>query len=128
MYITLCLFIAPLFVLIVSNGHLVLPYPYVISLIVRRTAHLLFRIRRCVVLLQFQVITMNRLFTLILPLPLYGKGIVYVVGGIFEGVEGVVIRVKGDRRVSVCIKGIMAVATAYIHPSLIELIPDTICE
>lgn len=39
-----------------------------------------------------------------------------------------VIRVKGDRRVSVCIKGIMAVATAYIHPSLIELIPDAVCE
>ena len=53
---------------------------------------------------------------------------VRIVGGVFEGVEGVVIRVKGDRRVSVCIKGIMAVATAYIHPSLIELIPDTICD
>ena len=53
---------------------------------------------------------------------------VRIVGGVFEGVEGVVIRVKGDRRVSVCIKGIMAVATAHIRPSFIELIPDTICE
>ena len=53
---------------------------------------------------------------------------VRIIGGVFEGVEGIVIRVKGDRRVSVCIKGIMAVATAYIHPSLIELIPDVACE
>lgn len=53
---------------------------------------------------------------------------VRIIGGVFEGVEGIVIRVKGDRRVSVCIKGIMAVATAYIHPSLIELIPDAACE
>ena len=50
---------------------------------------------------------------------------VRVTGGIFEGVEGVIIRVKGDRRVSVCIQGVMAVATAYIHPSLIERIPDS---
>ena len=50
---------------------------------------------------------------------------VRVIGGIFEGVEGVIIRVKGDRRVSVCIQGVMAVATAYIHPSLIERISDS---
>lgn len=50
---------------------------------------------------------------------------VRVTGGIFEGVEGVIIRVKGDRRVSVCIQGVMAVATAYVHPSLIERIPDS---
>lgn len=50
---------------------------------------------------------------------------VRVTGGIFEGVEGIIIRVKGDRRVSVCIQGVMAVATAYIHPSLIERIPDS---
>lgn len=123
------MFIVPLFVLIASNALSVLPYLYAISLIVRRIVHLLFRIRRCAVLLQFQVITMNRLFTLILPLPRYEKEIVYVLSVVFsKGVEGVVIRVKGDRRVSVCIKGIMAVATAYIHPSLIELIPDTICD
>ena len=53
---------------------------------------------------------------------------VRIIGGVFEGVEGIVIRVKGDRRVSVCIKGIMAVATAYIHPYMIELIPDAACE
>lgn len=49
---------------------------------------------------------------------------VRIIGGVFEGVEGVIMRVKGDRRVSVCIQGVMAVATAYIHPSLIEKIED----
>lgn len=41
-------------------------------------------------------------------------------GGIFEGVEGVFLRIKGDRRVVVSIEGVMAVATAFIHPSLVE--------
>lgn len=45
---------------------------------------------------------------------------VRVTGGIFSGVEGIFIRVKGDRRVVVSIQGVMAVATAFIHPSLIE--------
>lgn len=49
---------------------------------------------------------------------------VRITGGIFEGVEGIILRVKGDRRVSVCIKGVMAVATAYVHPSLIEKIEE----
>lgn len=43
-----------------------------------------------------------------------------VTGGIFAGVEGEFIRVKNDRRVMVSIQGVMAVATTYIHPSLIE--------
>lgn len=47
---------------------------------------------------------------------------VRIIGGIFGGVEGTVIRVKGDRRVAVCIRGVMAVATTYVHPSLIEKI------
>ena len=98
------MFTVPLFVLIVSNALLVLLYLYAISLIVKR-----------IVMPLIQTETRRSPF-------------VRIVGGVFEGVEGVVIRVKGDRRVSVCIKGIMAVATAYIHPSLIELIPDTICE
>lgn len=51
---------------------------------------------------------------------------VRITGGIFEGVEGIILRVKGDRRVSVCIKGVMAVATAYVHPSLIELVPESV--
>ncbi|MCD8182773.1 MAG: UpxY family transcription antiterminator [Bacteroides sp.] len=45
---------------------------------------------------------------------------VRITGGIFEGVEGEFIRIKGDRRVVVAIQGLMAVATAFVHPSLIE--------
>lgn len=40
--------------------------------------------------------------------------------GFSEGVEGEFVRVKGDRRVVVSIQGVMAIATAFIHPSLIE--------
>lgn len=42
--------------------------------------------------------------------------------GHFAGVEGKLIRIKGDRRVVVSIQGFMAVATAFIHPSLLEKI------
>jgi len=50
---------------------------------------------------------------------------VRVTGGIFNGVEGYFLRIKGDRRVVVAIEGLMAVATAYIHPSLVEpILPD----
>ena len=49
---------------------------------------------------------------------------VRITGGIFEGVEGVFVRIKGDRRVMVSIQGVMAVATAFIHPSLIERIEE----
>ena len=47
---------------------------------------------------------------------------VRITGGIFNGLEGSFMRIKGDRRVVVCIPGIIAVATAYIHQSLIEKI------
>lgn len=49
---------------------------------------------------------------------------VRITGGIFKGQEGILIKVKGarDKRVVVVIKGVMAVALASIHPSLIELI------
>ncbi len=47
---------------------------------------------------------------------------VRITGGVFAGVEGEFVRVKGDRRVVVAIQGVMAVATAFIHPSLIEVI------
>lgn len=50
---------------------------------------------------------------------------VRVTGGIFEGVEGEFIRVKNDRRVVVSIRGVMAIATTFIHPSLIEPILET---
>ncbi|MEG1502329.1 MAG: UpxY family transcription antiterminator [Synergistaceae bacterium] len=47
---------------------------------------------------------------------------VLVTGGIFSGVEGTVLRIKRDHRVVVSIKGIIAVATAFIHPSLLQKI------
>lgn len=49
---------------------------------------------------------------------------VRITGGIFKGQEGILMKVKGarDKRVVVIIKGVMAVALASIHPSLIELI------
>lgn len=45
---------------------------------------------------------------------------VRITGGIFEGVEGEFIRVRHDRRVVVNIEGVMAVATTFIHQSLVE--------
>lgn len=47
---------------------------------------------------------------------------VRITTGIWAGVEGVFIRVKGDRRVVVSLRGIMAVATAFVHPSCLEKI------
>ena len=49
---------------------------------------------------------------------------VRVIGGPFEGAEGIFIRVKGDRRVVINVEGIVAVATTFIHPSMIEKITD----
>lgn len=49
---------------------------------------------------------------------------VRVIGGIFEGAEGTFMRIKGDRRVVVAIPGIVAVATANIHRSLLEKIEN----
>lgn len=52
-----------------------------------------------------------------------GKGDkVRITGGIFKGVEGEIMRIRGDRRVVVTIKGFMGVATAFIHPTLLESI------
>ena len=49
---------------------------------------------------------------------------VRVMGGEFEGQEGIFLKVKGarDRRVIVEIQGVIAVAMATIHPDLIEVI------
>ena len=47
---------------------------------------------------------------------------VRVMGGAFAGVEGVILRIKRDRRVVVSIKGLITVATAYIQPQLIQRI------
>ena len=49
---------------------------------------------------------------------------VRVIGGPFEGAEGVFVRVKGDRRVLINIQGVVAVASTYVHPSMIEKLPD----
>lgn len=49
---------------------------------------------------------------------------VRVISGPFKGSEGVVKRVKGDRRLVVCIEGIAAVATSYIPPQNLEKITD----
>jgi transcription antitermination factor NusG len=51
------------------------------------------------------------------------KGVrVRIKGGICEGIEGEYMRIAGDRRVVVSIKGVMAIGTAFVHPSLIEVI------
>lgn len=65
----------------------------------------------------------------------YDQGIVYldpaelklkvgcrvrITGGPFEGVEGTLVRIRKNKRVVVEIKGVMVVATHYIHPSLLE--------
>ena len=49
---------------------------------------------------------------------------VRIIGGPFAGAEGLFVRIKGDRRVLVNILGLVAVATTYVHPSMIEKISD----
>lgn len=46
---------------------------------------------------------------------------VRVIGGEFEGYEGVFVKIKGkrDRRVVIAIEGVIAVAMASIHPDLV---------
>lgn len=58
--------------------------------------------------------------------PKFKKGDrVRIVGGIWEGVEGTFLRIKRGLRVVIAIEGIMAVATASLHPSLVEVIKET---
>lgn len=45
---------------------------------------------------------------------------VRITAGTLQGVEGIYLRIKGDRRVVVAIEGFLAVATAFVHPSLLE--------
>lgn len=45
---------------------------------------------------------------------------VRITGGVFEGYEGTLLRIKGDRRIMVEIPGLVAVATGFVHPSLLE--------
>ena len=49
---------------------------------------------------------------------------VRIIGGTFAGAEGVFVRVKGDRRVVINVEGLVAVATTFVHPSMIEKITD----
>ena len=49
---------------------------------------------------------------------------VVVTGGPFKGAEGHIKRIKRDRRLIVTIKGVVAVATAYIHPSLLRRVSE----
>lgn len=46
--------------------------------------------------------------------------LVRITGGIWAGVEGRFVRIKRGFHVVVSIEGIMAVATAMLHPSLVE--------
>lgn len=50
---------------------------------------------------------------------------VRIIGGVMKGYEGRFVRVKGDRRVVVEIPGLIAVATGFIHPSMLEPIETT---
>ncbi len=47
---------------------------------------------------------------------------VRVTKGLFAGVEGEIRRIKRNRRVVVCIRGVVSVATAYIEPAFLEKI------
>lgn len=49
---------------------------------------------------------------------------VRIIGGEFAGAEGIFMRIKRDRRVLVSIPGVVAVATTFVHPSMIEKITD----
>ena len=47
---------------------------------------------------------------------------VRVTGGLFEGAEGYIKRIRGDKRLIVAIEGIVAVATSYIPSCFLEKI------
>lgn len=47
---------------------------------------------------------------------------VRVIEGPFKGAEGHIKRIKKDRRLIVTVRGVVAVATTYIHPSFLEKI------
>lgn len=49
---------------------------------------------------------------------------VRVLSGPFEGAVGVMLRLRKDRRVVVQVQGVMAVATTFIHPSLLQPCDD----
>lgn len=99
-------------------------YLFAISWIVRRSSRLLFRKSKCAFIAIAGSYDQQVIY---LPPTEYSmqKGDrVRITGGVFEGVEGIFVRVKGDRRVVVSIQGVMAVATTFIHPSLIVPITE----
>ena len=49
---------------------------------------------------------------------------VVVTDGPFKGAEGHIKRIKKDRRLVVTIPGVVAVATAYIHPSMLKKVVE----
>lgn len=49
---------------------------------------------------------------------------VVVTDGPFKGAEGHIKRIKRDRRLVVSIRGVVAVATTYIHPKFLKKIDD----
>lgn len=49
---------------------------------------------------------------------------VVVTDGPFKGAEGHIKRIKRDRRLVVSIRGVVAVATTYIHPSLLRRVEE----
>lgn len=49
---------------------------------------------------------------------------VRVIEGPLKGAEGHIKRIKKDRRLVVTVGGVAAVATAYIHPQFLEVIPS----
>lgn len=50
---------------------------------------------------------------------------VRITDGIFKGAVGEFVRIRHDRRLVVNIPGVMAVATTFVHPSLIEPMEDS---
>ena len=45
---------------------------------------------------------------------------ILITGGVFEGVEGILMRIKGDRRVVVSIPNLFSVATAFVPTCFIQ--------
>jgi transcription antitermination factor NusG len=50
---------------------------------------------------------------------------VRITGGVFEGVEGIFMRIKGDKRLVVSIPNLFSVATAYIPSCYVQKIENT---
>jgi hypothetical protein len=49
---------------------------------------------------------------------------VRITGGIFEGVEGVFMRIKGDKRLVVSIPNLFSVVTAYIPSCYVQALDE----